>query len=331
MNYRTLGPEGPEVSEIGIGAFPLSGRWQDASGHETGWHGSDDDEAVKLIHRAEEIGINLLDTAESYGDGHSEQIAGKALAGSRRDKWLIATKVSTNRGLDEDSDDLAAAATARIQDAVAGSLERLGTDYIDVYQLHALPLPGAEEAVMEALARLREDGVIGAVGVSSNDLDAIERLSEIVPIEVLQVGYNLLEEAGARLLDWSGRLGVGTLIRVPLAKGMLSGRYFGSKEVPVPEDDLRFERFNRPGSRAAFERLGELAFLADDTGRTQVQAALRFCIDHPATSCVIAGAKTVAQIEENAGAADVPAISEAELSRVREIAAGLDLPNWSAN
>ena len=326
MRYRQLGASGVRVSEVGIGAFPLSGYSTDAAGRRVGWSGASDAQAVALIHRAEELGINLVDSAESYGDGHSEEVVGSALRG-RRDKWLIATKVTTNLGLEAAMPKLAAAARRRIRSAAEGSLRRLACDYIDVYQLHALPLPGAESAVMEELMALKRRGLIRLTGVSSNDVAAIRRLAALGDVDVLQVGYNLVERQGAATLDYAHHAGMGTLIRVPLAKGMLSGKYFTNWELPA--DDVRHERFSRTDTAAAFRRLPELAFLA--RGRTMPQAALRYTLDHAGTSCVIAGAKTVAQIEENAAAADVAPLTTAELRRALPLVEGLTMPNWAGN
>src|SRR5436190_6615812 len=127
MKYRTLGQTGLRVSEIAIGAFPLSGRWTNADGSVQAWSGGSDEESVALIHRAEEVGINLIDTAEGYGNGHSEEVVGRALAGARRDRWVIATKVQPNAGLDRGTPD-PARARARIMEAAEDSLRRLGTD-----------------------------------------------------------------------------------------------------------------------------------------------------------------------------------------------------------
>ena len=326
MRYRQLGASGVRVSEVGIGAFPLSGYSTDAEGRRVGWSGASDAQAVALIHRAEELGINLVDSAESYGNGHSEAVVGSALRG-RRDKWLIATKVTTNLGLEAAMPNLAEAARRRIRSAAEGSLRRLACDYVDVYQLHALPLPGAESAVMEELMALKRRGLIRLIGVSSNEAAAIRRLAALGDVDVLQVGYNLVERQGSATLDYARDVGMGTLIRVPLAKGMLSGKYFTNWELPAA--DVRHERFSRPDTAAAFRRLPELAFLA--RGRTMPQAALRFTLDHAGTSCVIAGAKTVAQIEENAAAAEVPALSAAELRRALPLVEGLTVPNWAGN
>ena len=222
---------------------------------------------------------------------------------------------------------LAKAARRRIRTAAEGSLRRLACDRIDVYQLHALPLAGAEAAIMEALMELKRRGLVRLIGISSNDVAAIRRLASLGDVDVLQVGYNLIERQGAAALDYARAAAVGTLIRVPLAKGMLSGRYFADWKLPA--DDVRHERFSRADTAAAFRRLPELAFLA--RGRTMPQAALRFTLDHAGTGCVIAGAKTVAQIEENAAAADVAPLTAAELQRALAIVGGLSVPNWAGN
>ena len=328
MKYRTFGQTGLKVSEIGIGAFPISGVQQQADGTRTGWTGTDEQQSIALIHRAEELGVNLIDSAESYGTGHSEEVVGQALQG-RRDKWIIATKVSSNSGLAANDPDLPAQAKKRIVEAVEGSLKRLDTDYIDIYQLHAIPLEGAMPAVMEALAELRDEGKIRWYGVSTNDREAIDKLRRLGEIHMLQIGYNLLERDAGDLLHFAKQESIGTLIRVPLAKGMLTGKYFQSSEIP--KEDIRYERFNRPGSVDAFQKLPALGFLAENTGRTMVQAALRFTLDHPGTSSVIAGAKTMQQIEQNVAAIDVPSLTESELQRAFAIADTIQTPNWSAN
>ena len=326
MRYRTLGDCGVSVSEIGVGAYPMSG-FQDKNGTRVGWTGSSDMQSIDLIHRAQDLGVNLIDTAEAYGDGHSEEVVGRALQG-RRDHWLIATKVTPNKGLNPDAPDLPRQARQRIIDSAEASLRRLRTDVIDLYQLHAVPLAGAEEATMQALGELRDAGKVRFAGISTNDLAAIERLAAHGPVQILQVGYNLLEPAGGKVLDWAARNGAGTLIRVPLAKGMLSGRYFDNPRIP--EGDVRHERFSRPETVSAFGRLRQLRFLAGP-GRSLPQAALRFTLQHPGTHCVIAGAKTVQQIEENAAACLVAEVAAPELDQVRSITAGLVIPNWSAN
>ena len=327
MKYREFGATGLRVSEIGIGAYPISGLQTRADGTTTGWTGIEDRESVALIHRAEELGVNVIDSAEGYGAGHSEEVIGQALQG-RRDKWVVATKVQPNQGLDRETPDLAAA-RRRIVEACEQSLRRLRMDTIDVYQLHAIPHEWASQTVMEVLADLKGQGKVRFYGISTNNQAAIERLRHFGPIDALQIGYNLLERSADALLHWAQRERIGTLIRVPLAKGMLTGKYVGKDAVDaLPPEDLRYERFRRPESRDAFETLPQLRFLGEQPGRNMTQAALRFVLQHPGVSSVIAGAKNRQQIEENAAAGDAPPIEGEELARALAIADTIKTPGW---
>lgn len=325
MKRRTLGMTGLQVSEIGLGAFPISGMWQRADGSNFGWTGTDDQESIALIHRAEELGINLIDTAEGYGDGHSEILTGKALKG-RRDRWVVATKVQPNQGIDAESND-EAAVRKRIVEACEGSLKRLQMETIDLYQLHAIPHEWAMPAVMETLAQLKREGKIGWYGISTNNREAIDKLRALGPLHILQIGYNLLERSAEPLLAWCKEENIGSLIRVPLAKGMLSGKYSGEGAASLPSDDLRYERFNRPETIEGLSKLPHLSFLATKE-RSLVQAALRFVLDHPGVTSVIAGAKNRRQIEENAAASDLPALAKEELAHALPIAAAIRTPGW---
>jgi aryl-alcohol dehydrogenase-like predicted oxidoreductase len=316
---------GLQVSEIGLGAFPISGMWQRADGSNFGWTGTDDAESIALIHRAEELGINLIDTAEGYGDGHSEVLTGKALKG-RRDRWVVATKVQPNHGIDATSRD-ESAVRRRIVEACEGSLQRMQMETIDLYQLHAIPHEWAMPVVMETLAQLKAAGKVRWYGISTNNREAIDKLRGFGPIHLLQIGYNLLERSADALLTWAKEENIGTLIRVPLAKGMLSGKYSGDGAAAMPSDDLRYERFSRPETVDGLSKLPQLSFLATPK-RSMVQAALRFVLDHPGVTCVIAGAKNRRQIEENAAASDFPPLTENELARALPIADTIRTPGW---
>ena len=327
MRYRELGATGLRVSEVGIGAYPIAGLQTRPDGTQTGWTGIEDRESIALIHRAEEVGVNVIDSAEGYGAGHSETVIGEALRG-RRDRWVVATKVQPNQRLDRDSPDLAAA-RRRIRDACEQSLRRLQLETIDLYQLHAIPYQWASESVMDALADLKRQGKVRHYGISTNNQAAIERLRAFGTIDVLQVGYNLLERSADKLLRWAQRERIGTLIRVPLAKGMLTGKYGGKDAADaLPPEDLRYERFRRPESRDAFEKLPQLRTAIEGPGRSMTQASLRFVLQHPGVSSVIAGAKTRQQIEENAAACDVPPVEGEQLTRALEIASTITTPGW---
>jgi aryl-alcohol dehydrogenase-like predicted oxidoreductase len=326
MHYRTLGQTGLQVSEVGLGAMPFGGMVTQADGTQFGWSGTDDQELIALVHRSEGFGVNLLDTAEAYGNGHGEAVVGEALQG-RRDKWIIATKVRPNQGIAAETPD-EAAVRQRITEACEQSLRRLQTDYIDIYQLHAIPYPWAMPIAMETLGSLREAGKIRWYGISTNNREAIDQLRAYGPLHVLQIGFNLLERSADALLYWARVEQIGTLIRVPLAKGMLTGKYSGPQAVAMPPGDHRYERFQQPGTVDGLQKLPQLGFL-QTPARSMVQAALRFVLDHPGVSSVIAGAKTRQQIEENIAASALPALAPDERARALAIADTIGTPGWS--
>ena len=326
MHYRTLGQTGLQVSEVGLGAMPFGGMVTQADGTQFGWTGTDDQELIALVHHSEVLGVNLLDTAEAYGDGHGEAVVGEALQG-RRQQWIIATKVRPNQGIGADAPD-EAAVRKRITEACEQSLQRLRTDYIDLYQLHAIPYSWAMPIAMATLAQLRVEGKIRWYGISTNNREAVDQLRAYGPLHVLQIGYNLLERQADALLHWAQAENIGTLIRVPLAKGMLTGKYSGPQAVAMPPGDHRYERFQQPGTADGLQKLPQLGFLQTPT-RSMVQAALRFVLDHPGVSSVIAGAKTRRQIEENLGASALPSLAPEERAKAMSIADTIGTPNWS--
>lgn len=326
MNYRTLGQTGLHVSEVGLGAMPFGGMVTQADGTSFGWTGTEDQESIALVHRCEELGVNLIDSAEAYGDGHGEAVIGQALQG-RRDRWIIATKVNPNQGIDASTPN-DEAVRQRLTEACEQSLQRLQTDYIDLYQLHRIPHPWAMPVVMATLAELQQAGKIRWYGISTNDREAIDQLRALGPLHMLQIGYNLLERDADALLNWAQDEQIGTLIRVPLAKGMLTGKYSGPNAMAMPEGDHRHARFNRPDVQDGLNKLSELGFLQTPE-RSMVQAALRFVLDHPGVSCVISGAKTRQQAEENASASDLTPLTQEELARALPLANAVSTPNWS--
>jgi myo-inositol catabolism protein IolS len=326
MNYRTLGQTGLQVSEVGLGAMPFGGMVTQADGTSFGWTGTEDQECIALVHRCEELGVTLIDTAEAYGNGHGETVIGQALQG-RRDRWIVATKVNPNQGSDATTPN-EDAVRKRITEACEQSLQRLQTDYIDLYQLHRIPHAWAMPVVMTTLAELQQAGKIRWYGISTNDREAINQLRTLGALHVLQVGYNLLEREADALLNWALDEQIGTLIRVPLAKGMLTGKYSGASALSMPEGDHRHERFNRPETKEGLSKLTELGFLQTPK-RSMVQSALRFVLDHPGVSCVISGAKTRQQAEENATASDVSSLTQDELARALPLADAISTPNWS--
>ena len=257
MEYRTLGKTGLQVSAVGIGS------WQMARDGSWGTDGSDE-ESIATIHHAETLGINLLDTAASYGRGASEEVVGRALQG-RRDRYIVATKVkpATASGTDEET------AWRGIVEICEASLKRLQTDYIDVLQLHRDPPASAMPAVMNTLSDLKGQGKIRWGGISSNNTKVISQLQKLGELAGVQVGYNLINRGGESALVQAQTENLGTLVRMPMASGALTGKYFEEQDQLTGED-LRKGRFMTERGAIALDRLSELLFLTEGDRRTMV-------------------------------------------------------------
>ena len=321
MEYRVLGKTGIEVSCIGLGCWPMAGMAGGAN-----WSGIDDDESIATIQHAESLGINLLDTANGYGAGHSERIIGRALRG-RRERYVIATKVAPRT---DDPDEPIQRYIAR---NCEGSLERLQTECIDVYQLHGEPDEADMPPIVEALTRLVEEGKIRCFGISTYEMEVMRSLMSLGDLAMAQIGYSIVNPVGKAGLRFAAEENLGTLIRVPLAQGALTGKYFDSLSR-LDTQDRRHERFDNPRIHSALRKLSELSFLVAGGKRTMVQAALRFVLDTPGVTSVIPGAKNRVQLEENAGADCVPPLTADERMRALVIGREADWPlppytNWT--
>jgi len=288
MDYVALGRGGPKVSTIGIGMWQAGGK---------AW-GSDvrDSDCRHAMERAVELGINLVDTAEAYGDGHSETVMRLAIQHAGRDRVFVATKVG---GWHLHADD--------VTRACAGSLKRLGIREIDLYQVH-WPDPWSQvplRETMKALESLQRAGKIRHIGVSNfavRDLeDARSHLSR-TDIASNQVRYNMLQrDVEAEVVPYCRKEGIAILAWSPIGKGVLSGKYHDGKR---PKDRVRAEEdlFKPANLRAIAPLIRGLRKIGQRRGRTPTQVALAWLRRHPHV-VPIPGAKRPAQAEENAGAA----------------------------
>lgn len=310
MQTRRLGKTGLHVSEIGFGGWAIGGNaWGNS-------YGETDDAASKAaIRRALELGVTLFDTADVYGQGHSEALLGEVLTEWDGTQPIVVTKGGINfyrrdETLEPDWTPLALA------HAVQQSLTRLRRETLDVFLLMNPPVEELDRfRVWETLDALKRGGKIKYYGASvAEPEDGVWLLKNKLPVDVLEVGYSLFYQgAMVELLPLARKRKVGILAREPLANGFLTGKYSG--ESQFPDGDIRASL--PPEYVAAMaEMTARLDFLRQDGARTAAQAALRFVLDDPAVSCVIAGAKTAAQVEENVAANSIPPISEAERERV---------------
>ncbi|HWL43405.1 MAG TPA: aldo/keto reductase [Ilumatobacter sp.] len=335
---RPLGRSGIEVSALGMGCWAIGGPWT-FNGGPAGWSEVDDDESVRAIRRAIELGVTFFDTAANYGAGRSERVLARAIAG-RRDEVVIATKFGyavdeprrdvVHYDADENDSDVA----ARLRDDVLASLRRLDTDYIDLYQLHVWGLEiGRALAVREVLEQLVVEGVIRTYGWSTDRADAIETFAAGPPCAAAQQRLSVLDEDGFELLALCERRGLASIVRGPLGMGLLTGKF--SPTTQFADDDQRSIATWHPGfrnGRPTAEWLDRLAAVRDAltaAGHTLAQGALAWLWARSPNTIPIPGFRTVAQVEENCGAlalGPLPADQMAEIDRILDRAGPLALP-----
>jgi aryl-alcohol dehydrogenase-like predicted oxidoreductase len=312
VHYRKLGKTDITVSEIGFGGWAIGGT-AEAGGTPLGWGKTSDDESLAAIRRARELGVTLFDTADSYGFGRSESLLGIVLSRRRQDV-VIATKVGVTRSADgrlrKDF------SPHHISHAVDGSLKRLRTDYIDLYQLHNPTLDELRrDEVHEAMDRLQEVGKIRYWGVS---VTTPEEGIEIVRRGwgyALQVLYNVLNQAPAReLFPLAKEKGYGIIGRVPLASGLLSGKF--RADATFPADDIRQNFLTPRRLEEVLPRIDEAKSIIGGTARSLAEGSIRFALCDDAVSSVVPGARNVRQVEMNA-AADEVRIPEEVVEKLR--------------
>lgn len=301
MEYRTLGNTGIKVSAIGFGAWAIGGT-AEASGMPLGWGGSSDDESLAAIRRARDLGVTFFDTSDSYGFGRSESLLGIVLSRRRQDV-VLASKVgvvrSTTTGqLRKDF------SRQHILHAVDGSLKRLRTDYLDLYQLHNPTLDDLRrEEIQETMERLQEIGKIRNWGVS---VSTVEEGLEIMNRGwgyTLQVLYNVLNQAPAReLFPLAKQRGYGIVARVPLASGLLTGKY--RQDSVFASDDIRQNFLTPKRLEEVTLRVDEVRSIVGGTTRNICEGALRFVLADDAVSTTIPGARTARQVEMNVAAVE---------------------------
>ena len=313
MRYRSLGTTGVKVSPLCLGAMMFGG-----------WGNPDHDDCVRIVHRALDAGINFVDTADVYSAGESEAIVAKALAG-RRDDVVLATKFHGTMGRDPNEQGNSRRWIVR---AVEGSLRRLGTDHIDLYQVHR-PEPGTDvDDTLAALSDLVRQGKVRYLGCSTFPAEAIveahwaaeRRGHERFRVE--QPPYSVLTRGiEASVLPTCERYGMGVICWSPLNGGFLTGRYRHGQAPPATGRAARMpQRFDpeRPGVRAKLDAVDPLEAVAGDAGVPLTHLALAFTLAHPAVSSAIIGPRTMDQLEGLLGAADV-ALDDAALDRIDEI------------
>jgi aryl-alcohol dehydrogenase-like predicted oxidoreductase len=313
MNFRPFGKHGFNGSEIGFGAWAIGGSWGTQA----------DTDSLAALHRALDLGCNFIDTAAGYGNGRSEKLIAQVLreraAAGKTGKVFVATKTPPGPGAWPPTPYCKADeryAEKYVRDNVAERLRNLGTNQLDLLQLHTWTRAwNRNPTPFKLLRSLQREGLIRLVGVSTpeHDQNSVIDLMRGGWVDAVQVIYNLFEqEPAAELLDVAKECGVGIIVRVVFDEGVLTGKF--TRDTKFAPDDFRHNYFAGDRLGRAVIRTEEIRKDLAGSGYTLAQAALKFVLAHPAVSTVIPGIRNVAQAEANCGASDLPPMG-AELLR----------------
>ena len=298
MQTRQLGNTDLKLTTVGLGTWAIGGPWQ------WGWGPQDDDEAIAAILASLETGINWIDTAPAYGLGHSEELIGEALKQTSH-KPIIATKCSLL--WNEKREKVSCLKAESIRRECHDSLERLGIETIDLYQIH-WPEPEEDiEQAWEEMARLAKEGKIRYLGVSNFNVEQIKCLQQIHPVASLQPPYSMLHrEVEDELLAYCADNEIGVLAYSPMQRGLLTGKFSPERLAGLPLDDHRRRNpdFHEPQFTATLELVEQLKPIAECNEKTLAQLSISWVLRRPEVTAAIVGARRPEQILETAPASD---------------------------
>ena len=328
METRKLGRSGIEVSALGMGCWAIGGPWTyhpgDSEPHPAGWSAVEDADSLAAIGAALDAGVTFFDTAANYGAGHSERLLGEAL-GRHREEVVIATKFGYL--VDEETRDVRSDHTVVLQNLQSdceASLRRLGTDYIDLYQLHVGDYdPELAAEIRDALEELVSAGKIRTYGWSTDSAPGAQVFAQGEHCAAIQFAYNVFAEKYA-IRDLLAETNLAGIARSPLAMGILTGKM--TSETTFPEDDVRQEMNFKEGRTAFMLELGNrLQRILTEGGHTPAQGALSWILTGDERIVPIPGFKTDAQVAENLGTLAAGRLSADQMTRIEGIrAAWLD-------
>jgi aryl-alcohol dehydrogenase-like predicted oxidoreductase len=316
MEHRPLGRTGVSVGKLCLGAMMFGA-----------WGNTDHDDAIRIIHRALDAGINFIDTADIYSQGESEVIVGKALSGGKRDDVVLATKVWGPMG---DDPNRRGVSRRWIVQEVENSLRRLNTDWIDLYQIHRYEPDVDLDETLGALTDLVQQGKVRYIGSSTFPASAIVEAQWTARDRGLQryvteqPPYSMLARGiEAEVLPACAKYGMGVIPWSPLSGGWLSGRWRKDADAPTPTSAARQRLTDRydlslPANQRKLDAADALAQLAEEAGMSLIEMAIAFVLDHPAVTAAIIGPRTMEQLEGQLPAADV-VLDQAVLDRIDEI------------
>jgi aryl-alcohol dehydrogenase-like predicted oxidoreductase len=310
MDKRKLGSQGLEVSELGLGCMGMSAFYGDG----------DDDESVATIHRALELGVNFLDTAEMYGPHRNEELVGKAIAGNR-DAYVIATKFGIKPIQKDDGsfDRKIDGSPENVRRSIEGSLKRLGTDHVDLYYQHRIDPDVPISETVGAMGELVSEGKVRYLGLSEAAPETIRKAHETHPITAVQTEYSLwTRDLEDEILPTLRELGIGLVPYSPLGRGFLSGRFKSPDELDEGDFRRHGPRFTGENLDANLELAKKVEELAQAKGITAAQLALAWVLAQGDDIVPIPGTKRREYLEQNAAAADVE-LTQADLDAVDQL------------
>ena len=289
---RALGGTGLQITRVGFGTWAVGG-----GGWEFGWGPQRDEESIAAIGRALELGVNWIDTAAAYGFGRSERIVGRALRGLSPRPWVFTKASLLDDGTGHVRHVLKRDSILREAEA---SLERLGVDVIDLYQLH-WPIPEQDiEEGWAAMAELKERGLVRHIGVSNFSASQLRRIQPIAPVETIQPPYSLIDRAAETgLLPLAERDGIGVIVYSPMGSGLLTGGITRERIAAMPGDDWRKTdpRFTEPQLSRHLALAARLQAVAARHGCTPGAVAVAWTLRNPAVDGAIAGFRRPAQVD----------------------------------
>lgn len=298
------------VSRIGLGAMTMAGTY-------TTGGSLDDDESIRTIHRALDLGVTHIDTAEIYGPFHSEEVVGRAIAG-RRDQVVLATKfglISHGNGGGRSIDSSA----SNVKTAVEGSLRRLGTDHIDLYYQHRVDKNTPIEETAGAVADLIKEGKVRHFGLSEASLETIRRAHAVHPVAALQTEYSLwTRDVESEILPLLRELGIGFVPYSPLGHGLLTGQLRSAADIPDGDWRKTNPRFTAENFDRNLRIVEEVKTIGAEIGATPAQTALAWILTRGNDIAPIPGTRRVARVEENT-AADAIELSAQQIDRLNAL------------
>jgi aryl-alcohol dehydrogenase-like predicted oxidoreductase len=305
VEHRRLGTEGLEVGAIGLGCMGMSEFYGTA----------DEGEAIATIHRALDLGVTLVDTADMYGPYTNEELVGRAIAG-RREEVVLATKFGIVRDADDPSRRGVEGRPEYVRKSIEGSLARLGVDHVDLYYQHRVDPDTPIEDTVGAMAELVRDGKVRYLGLSEAAPDTLRRAHAIHPISALQTEYSLWSrDPEDEVLPTVRELGIGFVAYSPLGRGFLSGRFQSPEDLEEGDFRLRNPRFQGENFQRNLELVERVREIAEEKNATPAQLALAWVLAQGEDIVPIPGTKRRERLEENVAALDVE-LTDADLERI---------------